>query len=182
MSTGDDVAAGDTLSRAARNRIVEHLFRSEASGLARYIRRRIGRPDEVQDLVQEVFARLAAASSSILADRPQAYMQRIARNLVIDRFRRNAIRQRARHVPVEEALCVSTAPQQEWAIEAADVEQRYRAVLETLPLKTRRLFLLNRLEKKSYADLAKAEGISVKAVEYHISRALTQLHRAFYGE
>lgn len=182
MSCGDESRTGHLLSPSARARILEQLFRSEALALTRYLRSRIGRDDDVQDLLQESFARLAGAKSSALMDRPQAYLQRIARNLVVDRFRRREKQSSTVHIPVDEAIEMSSAPQQEWAIEARDVAERYEAVLMTLPERTQRIFLLNRKENLSYRELATREGISVKAVEYHISRALTQLHKAFYTE
>ena len=122
MTCGDDRGAGALLSPLARARLLEQLFRSESRGLARYLRSRIGRDDDVQDLVQETFARLAAAKPCALTDRPQAYLQRIARNLLVDRFRRGERQLASFHVPVEEALALSSAPQQEWALEARDCQ------------------------------------------------------------
>lgn len=182
MSAGDE-REFDCPQRAdrARRRVLERLFRSEATGLARFMRSRIGGVEEVQDLVQEAFANLAAARPQILFDRPEAYLQRIARNLVFERYRRLDPRRSPRFVPVDEALSVAEPPRQEWAIEADDARARYLAVLDTLAPRTREIFLLHRVDGLNYAQIADHMDLTVKAVEYHMSRALAQLHKVFYG-
>lgn len=47
--------------------------------------------------------------------------------------------------------------------------------LQKLPEKTRRIFILNRMKEKSYSEIALQEDMSVKNVEYHISKALRKL-------
>ncbi|MEJ7933863.1 sigma-70 family RNA polymerase sigma factor [Sphingobium sp. AN558] len=181
MPPGDrrDVAADQ--SRGSRTHILERLFRSEGPGLARFVRSRIGKEEEVHDLVQEAFLRLAAARPNVLLERPEAYLQRIARNLVFNRYRRVDPLRCPMHVAIDEAESVTVPPEQEWAIEANDARSRYIAVLDTLTPRTREIFLLNRVEGLSYADIAARLDLTVKAIEYHMSRALTQLHQAFYG-
>lgn len=165
----------------SRQRILDRLFRSESPGLARFVRSRLGRDEEVQDLVQEAFACLAAARPSVLHERPEAYLQRIARNLLFTRYRRSATRRTMRHVDLDEAMTVSVPPDQEWAIEADDAQRRYLAVLNDLAPQTREIFLLHRIDGRSYTQIAEHMGLSVKTIEYHMSRALAHLHQAFYG-
>lgn len=45
-------------------------------------------------------------------------------------------------------------------------------LLATLPEKTRRIFLLSHHDGLTYREIAEREGLTVKAVEYHISKAL----------
>lgn len=47
--------------------------------------------------------------------------------------------------------------------------------IQKLPEKTRRIFILNRMKEKSYSEIALQEEMSVKNVEYHISKALKKL-------
>jgi len=44
--------------------------------------------------------------------------------------------------------------------------------LANLPSKQREVFLLNRIDKKKYAEIAEMLGISVKAVEKRMQKAL----------
>ena len=53
-----------------------------------------------------------------------------------------------------------------------ELEQMLSAALEKLPENIRNVFELNRFEGKSYKEIAEQQGISVKTVEAHISKAL----------
>jgi RNA polymerase sigma-70 factor (ECF subfamily) len=56
-----------------------------------------------------------------------------------------------------------------------EVESIIRETLKLLPEQTRRKFLLSRFENKSNKEIAEQMGISIKGVEYHISKALKAL-------
>ena len=56
-----------------------------------------------------------------------------------------------------------------------EVESIIRETLKLLPEQTRQIFLLSRFENKSNKEIAELMGISVKGVEYHISKALKAL-------
>jgi RNA polymerase sigma-70 factor (ECF subfamily) len=49
--------------------------------------------------------------------------------------------------------------------------------LEELSEQTAKIFVMNREEFKSYKEIAKELGISIKSVEYHISRALLTMRK-----
>lgn len=56
-----------------------------------------------------------------------------------------------------------------------EVESIIRETLKLIPEQTRQIFLLSRFENKSNKKIAELMGISVKGVEYHISKALKAL-------
>lgn len=58
-----------------------------------------------------------------------------------------------------------------------EVEQIVHETLNLLPEQTRRIFLLSRFENKTNREIAENMGISIKGVEYHISKALKELKR-----
>ena len=55
-----------------------------------------------------------------------------------------------------------------------EVNQIIQATLRTLPEQTRRVFKMSRFENKMNKEIAENLGITVKGVEYHISRALKE--------
>lgn len=59
-----------------------------------------------------------------------------------------------------------------------EVETIIRETLKSLPEQTSRMFLLSRFEHKSNKEIAELTGISVKGVEYHISKSLKALRIA----
>lgn len=152
---------------------------AEHARLLRYFNRRVGR-NAAPDLVQEVFARMFGSGALDGIENPGAYLTTIARNLLIDRTRR-----KKRDCPVfflldEDRDGVSRA-EQTWRIEAIDLLRLYRKAVRSMPPKTRRVFLMHRLRRLTYKQIAEQVGISIATVEYHMMRALT-LCRAAVAE
>jgi RNA polymerase sigma-70 factor (ECF subfamily) len=161
---------------------LDRLFRAEAPRLTRFFRRRLRNSDDVPDLVQEVFARLAHVSLDAPLRKPEAYLQRMARNLLFDRGRSLAARAAARQVPLDDAACPSVAPTQSHGIEAEQLQRLYEQAVAALPARTRDIFLMHRRDEQSYKQIAGDLGISLGAVEYHIGRALAALVAALERE
>ena len=65
--------------------------------------------------------------------------------------------------------------QQELSIRMSALEKIISATLSTLSEQTRRAFILSRFENKSNKEIAEEMEISIKGVEYHISKALKVL-------
>jgi HEPN domain-containing protein len=84
------------------------------------------------------------AASSEQASRlinPAAFIRRIARNLLIDRARRQE-RNTLVFFPIDEQRDLSSPPEQCWNLEAADLLRLYESAVDSLPEKTRRIFLM----------------------------------------
>ncbi len=54
--------------------------------------------------------------------------------------------------------------------------------INSLPLQCKRVFVLSRMENKRYQEIASELGISVKAIEAHISKALRILRKRMKGQ
>ncbi|WP_297644434.1 RNA polymerase sigma-70 factor [Bacteroides sp.] len=59
-----------------------------------------------------------------------------------------------------------------------EVEAIVKRTLQTLPEQTRRVFILSRFDNKTNKEIAEEMGISIKGVEYHITKALKVLRLA----
>jgi RNA polymerase sigma-70 factor (ECF subfamily) len=149
------------------------LYRREATRLARFFRRRIA--EEPQDLVHDAFVRLLTATTARpVPERPAAYLQRIARNLLVDCARRAAVR--GKTVPLQpDNAALAYAPEQTHAIEVEDVRRQYRAAVDALPPRTREVFLLHRVDELTYRQIAERLGIGIRTVEWHIAEALVRI-------
>lgn len=65
-------------------------------------------------------------------------------------------------------------------VDVLQFDELYTTIDQTIadmPPQCRRVFMMSRFEQKSYRDIANELGISVKAVEANVSRALTILRR-----
>jgi RNA polymerase sigma factor (sigma-70 family) len=156
------------LSSSGEQDELRRLFQSEAPRLHRYFHRKTGNNDAAADLVQDTFVNMAARPPASIIN-PAAYLQRIARNLLVDCFRK---RRRFENdaIPLDE--CDVTVPplQEEMS--------RYRQAIDGLSEKTRVVFLFQRVHGLTYKEISHKLGISVSTVEYHMMRALVHIDQA----
>ncbi|BBF69767.1 hypothetical protein SBA_ch1_19670 [Sphingomonas bisphenolicum] len=107
---------------------------------------------------------------------PAAFIKRIARNLLIDRARRQK-RDNILLFSLDEQRDLISAPEQCWNLEADDLLRLYEHAVDSLPEKTRRVFLMHRVDELSYREIHQRLGISISAVEYHMIKALAHIGR-----
>jgi RNA polymerase sigma-70 factor (ECF subfamily) len=161
-----------TLSAAT----LEAVYRTERAKLLRYLQRSVGH-DVAADLVQDVFVRAARYWQPDEIVCPAAYLQRIARNLLIDRACKAKSMPMA-FSPFDEERDLVAQPEQSWGIEVGDVMAACQRAILAMSPKTRRVFLMSRVQEASYREIADQLGISVAGVEYHMMRALSLCRRA----
>jgi RNA polymerase sigma-70 factor (ECF subfamily) len=153
------------------------LYRAEMPRLHRWLARHVSGP-EASDLAQESFARVAASrpADAPAPERPAAYLQRVAINLLRSRARTALRRSLATHVPADAVPLAGPDPVA--ALEARDELARLRSALERLKPKTRAVFVAHRVEGLTYNEIASTMGLSVKTVEWHMTKAIAFLDRA----
>jgi len=155
---------------------IDDLARRLGGPLARYFGARVRRGVDVDDLVQEVFLRLARRTETEPVERLEGYVFAIANSVLTDTFRRDG-----RRIPQggsSDQLAPTPDDRSPERIYLAREEiDRVERGLRELPEKTRFVFVLNRYEDLSYSQIARQLGVSVSAVEKHMMRALAHLTR-----
>lgn len=151
---------------------LDAMFRQERAGLVRYLAKRVG-PEFANDLVQDIFLRVATSPQLSTLASPRAFLHRIARNLLVDQARR----QRCKIVTVESAEPVeSRCPaDQEYQLEADQLEAALALALGGLPERTRAIFIMHRFDDMAYREIQEELGISLAGVEYHMMKALAHV-------
>jgi RNA polymerase sigma factor (sigma-70 family) len=162
--------ASRDLARAA-----EPLRRS----LAQFFRRRILEHSEVEDLVQETFARIVARDSTRPVENLSAYVFQTAASVLADRNRRRVVRHATDHVAFDASRHAEAELDASRILIGREDLQALVAALLSLPERTRAIFVLHRLDGRKYRDIGAQLGISVSAVEKHMLRAMEHLSDAF---
>jgi len=143
--------------------------------LLRYFRRHLQHDADAEDLAQEALIRLARSPTRV--DNAEAYVLRIASNLLRDRFRRDRSHHAGQHEPLD--ATVHELPSEEPAgyhvYAGRERLQQFLSALDELPPRCREVFLLQRYEGMTYAAIALQLQVSVSAVEKHMMRALLHL-------
>lgn len=148
--------------------------------LRRYFERRIrGRGDvDAEDLVQEVFLRIARAKSAEAIENIDGYVCRIAANLARDYVRRRAVRKDDIVIDMD-----GLASEQDFTPErillGRDTVRQVVCLLDELPSKTKKIFLLYHAEVMPQLQIARMMQMPISTVEKHMWRASAHLHRKF---
>lgn len=134
--------------------------------------------DDAKDLVQEGLLRLMRYCDNTPVNEWTPLIYRIVLNLHRDR-QRQLVAQGTPMAGSDEILQLQPSQVASPERQASDHQQLAlaRAAILGLPPKCREVYLLNRMDGLSYPAIAQRCGISVKAVEKHISRALGELRR-----
>lgn len=170
----DPLPPEDHVSR--RPSPLETLYRVHRPRLIRMLSRRTSN-DNAQDIAQQLFARVAAfedATSDAIAH-PAAYLDRAASNLLRNEAKFANRHCAGMHVSIDDVALL--APDLLAALEARDLLARLEAAVLRLKPRTREIFLAHRIDGFSYAEIARRTGLSVKAVEKHMSKAIVHLNR-----
>lgn len=152
------------------------FYRDQNGKLFHFLRRRVGR-EEASDLTQETFTRMFRAGAFERVENPRAYLFRAARNLVIERARPGPRKENCLFL-LDEGRDAPSCPEQAWAMEASDLRRCLRRAILAMPARTRRIFLMHRLRRQTYQEIADEIGIKVPAIEYHMMRALSRCRKA----
>lgn len=137
---------------------------------------------DIDDLLQEVYMRLAAAAQKEIPAQTKAFVFSTARNLLIDRVRREQV------VPIEavadlDALDVAIdEPGPDRSVMARDELRRVQAALDRLPPRAREALLLRRVEGLSRAEIAERMGIGEGTVKEYLAESVCALADMLYGE
>ena len=141
----------------------------ERSRLGNFIRRRIGNPEEAEDILQDVFYEFVEEyrlPESI--EQASAWLFRVARNRIIDRFRKK------KEVPISE-----TGDEEDYRLDLAlpspdagpDAEyaravllDALREALDELPEAQREVFVEHELEGRSFKEMAAQSGVAINTL------------------
>ena len=139
--------------------------------LLRFFERRT-RPDvDREDLVQEVFARLLKRDDLTGIEHIDAYLFQTAVNVLYEVHRRRSVRGGDGHVPLEGDYISDNAISAERVILGKEAVEQLDLGLAELPERTRNVFALFHFEEVRQAEIARRFGVSLSAVEKHMSRA-----------
>lgn len=159
------------------NGLDEDLVRRLRAPLTRYFATRAKRGSDLEDLVQEVFLRLARRADHEPVEAAGGYVFAIANSVLADSFRRNARQLPSAPNDVDTKLGGVEERSPERFLLGREELSVIEQALRELPERTRFAFALNRFEELSYPEIARRLGISVSAVEKHMMRALAHLAR-----
>jgi RNA polymerase sigma factor (sigma-70 family) len=156
--------------------VKEQTFLRERGRLLNFIRNRVSSLEEAEDILQDVFYQFIAGYDSIESiDRVTSWLFSVARNKIIDRYRRDSIR------PKKANLAQPTGPDEAVPLTLQDllpdlgntpedsflremIWEEIMEALEELPPEQREVFVRNEIEDVSFRELAEEQGVSINTL------------------
>jgi len=185
ISDIDSKNAGTTGVGTSASEVVEWFVREvlplEAI-LMHFLRHNWRVQGDIEDLRQEVYVRVCEAAQHQLPDQAKPFVLMTARNLLIDRVRREQV------VPIEavadlEALGVAMdAPGPERALVARDELRQVQAALDRLPPRCREAVILGKIEGLTGREIARRMGIAEGTVSEHLANGISILADLLLGD
>lgn len=137
---------------------------------------RTGRPEDAQDVVQEVFVRLASRRAELSrVSAPHVWLLRVTHNVAVDQLRR---RSRRRTEPLESATLVQApAHDPDRRVDAARLSHH----LSSLPAPQREAVSLRHVEGCSFREIGRITGVPTFTAASRCRLGLSRLRRLMGG-
>jgi RNA polymerase sigma factor (sigma-70 family) len=149
-----------------QDRDIAAAVQRERGRLLAYIRRRIGDASEAEDILQDALYELVAASRLAQPiEQVGAWLTRVVRNRIIDRFRkkRPELLPEAGNEALERLLPVADGTPETDAMRAVLLDE-IESALGELPREQREVFVAQELDGKSFRELSELTGVSVNTL------------------
>ncbi|MEQ1771522.1 MAG: sigma-70 family RNA polymerase sigma factor [Devosia sp.] len=154
------------------NSYIEQLAADHGGDLLRYLSRRVRTAADARDLTQEVYVRLLRLERKDLIQNPQAYLYRVAANLLHEfELRRRSDLDGLRRWAAEPAERADGVGLDRLADNVAIGRELHKVLAELSP-KCRAVVILHRRDGMTYDEIAAVLGISSSMVKKYLLAGL----------
>jgi len=164
----------------------------EQGRLRNFIRRRVSDREDAEDILQDVFSELVEAYRLMKPiEQVGAWLFRVARNRIIDRFRKRREEPSSQQIAEDGELLMledllpspAAGPDAEYA--RTVLLEELEDALDELPQEQRQVFVAHEIEGRSFRELAAETGVSVNTLlsrKHYAVLHLRERLRAIYNE
>ena len=156
----------------------EQAFDMYYSNVRNFLYYKTSQVELSEDVAQDAFVKLWETRDKIDKSSIKAYVFTIANNLMINKLKRNQLKYR--FLKLQDDKKDIKTPQ--YLMEMKEFDEKLQKALAKLPDGAREVFLMNRIDDLKYREIADMLGLSMKAVEKRMSRALAILRQEIDGK
>lgn len=150
--------------------------------LMQFLRRSWPNKSDLDDLCQEIYTRTYEAAQQNIPKPARPFVFTIARNLIVDRVRRERIVPIEAVADLDELGIALDAPSPERNVMARDELRLLQAAVDRLPPRCREVVILGRIEGLTGRQIAARLGIAETTVSDHLTAGLHALTDMLLGE
>lgn len=149
----------------------EKLFKEYFPYLCSFAKKYVDDIDECKDIVHNVYLNLWQKRNELKTDQSlKPYLFQAVHNRCLNYIRDH--KKIVRHDVLMEQGEIPDYIESTDYLEQSELENRIKSAIDDLPVKCQKIFRLSRFEDKKYSEIADQLGLSVKAVEAQMSKAL----------
>ncbi len=149
------------------------LFDEHSEALRNYIYYRSGDLQQAEDLVQDAFIKLWNNCKKVLLEKARGYLYAITKNA----FYNEVAHKKVVLKYAKQAQQVVDIETPQFKMEGDEFMAKLQSAINDLSEGQREVFLLNRVDKKTYKEIADMLGVSQKAIEKRMHKALVKLRK-----
>ena len=186
-----------SLHTQVRYKLNKFLFTYSDEEIKQIVRRCYGRmkayimkmaslsSDDADDILQETLLKLLEKQPSVLKSKIDGYLFRMVRNACVNFRTRGGHNKTVSLDKMETDAALNLLSELDFEnaeLKEASRETDLNVILDfadQLPLRTKEIFRMSRLEGKKHAEIAMELGISVRAVEKHLQKSVTKYREEF---
>ena len=154
-------------------RVFNEVFDLNSESLRNYLYYQCGDLQQAEDLVQEAFIKLWNNCKKVLFEKARGFLFAVSKNA----FYNQVEHQKVVLKYAQQARKTSENETPEFQLEEKEFMQRLQTAISDLPEGQREVFLLNRMDQMTYKEIAEFLGVSQKAVEKRMHKALVKLRK-----
>jgi RNA polymerase sigma-70 factor (ECF subfamily) len=166
----------DNNNSTCNEQVFDKFFKNNSKLLRNHIYYKFGDLEQAEDIVQDAFIKLWNNCSKVSIDKAKSYIYTIATNLGISVTRHQKVRFKYKDYITQRKTDINHESPEFIALEKEYMEKLKNAIAD-LPERQREVFLLNRIDKKTYKEIAELSNVSVKAIEKLMHKALLTLRK-----
>ena len=151
----------------------ESIFNAHAETLRNFVYYKCGSEQQAEDIVQDAFVKLWKNCAKVIFTKAKSYLYTVANNMFLNEVaHQKVVLKYKQQTP---SRVSNETP--EFVLRHKEFQEKLQRTIAKLPDGQREVFLLNRIDKKTYAEIAEIIGLSVKAVEKRMHKALILLRK-----
>lgn len=160
------------------SKVFEDLYSSHSKSLYNFIYYKCGNEDQAEDLVQEAFIKMWNNCAKVIFEKAKSFLYTVANNMFLNEVAHKKVVLKYNQIPTTD----STNEDPEFILEEKEFMVKLQNAISDLTDGQREVFLMSRIDKKSYKEIAELLNISVKAVEKRMHGALLKMREKISGK
>lgn len=152
----------------------KEIFSKHFKPLRNYFYYKYGDYEKAKDLMQESFIKLWDNCKDVPYDKAKGFVFTLARNSFLNELKRGQMIQKHKNNAPKKILHIQSP---HYVLEEKEFLDKINSAISSLPDKNREVFLLNRIDGKTYREIAEILDISIKTVEKWMHDALVVLRK-----